>query len=437
MDDNEEVKHFLQRTGQAPQARNNHMKSTLEQNRPDPRVPAKRTTSKVARSGDTEGLVRIGLVFGYGLGFYRDILHGVKAFAADQPHWVFTPIAPDCRALESPRVKKQHGFIAHVFTKTVAESLRRLRRPVVNVSGVLPELAFPRVVVDHDAVGRMAARHLLERGMRQFAFVGFPHHAFSRGREAGFVGELERAGHRVAVFHDRMQRLGDPTGQWRWNESLLTWLQSLPKPLGLFASNDSQGVQLSEYCRHRGFKVPDEVAIVGVDDDDLLCDLARPSLSSVALPGERIGLEAAKMLEQILMGKRLPERRLVLPPVRVVVRASSDIQALPDADVATAVRYIRDHAGEPIDVRDLLAAVPVSRRSLERRFRRHLQRGIWEEIRRAHLERAKMLLVDTELPMSVVARRSGFTDSRHLSIVFRQATGGTPTEFRRQHRVRG
>ncbi|MGH7135760.1 MAG: substrate-binding domain-containing protein [Pirellulales bacterium] len=371
------------------------------------------------------------------MGFYRDILHGIKAFAADRPHWVFTPIAPDRRALESPPVKEQDGFIAHIFTEPLAKSLKCLRRPVVNVSGVLPELPFPRVVVDHKAVGRMAARHLLERGVRRFAYVGFPQHAFSLDREAGFVSELKQTGSPIAVFHDRMQKLGDPTGQWRWNELLLAWLDSLSKPLGLFASNDSQGVQLSEYCRHLGVKVPDEVAIVGVDDDDLLCDLARPSLSSVALPGERIGLEAARMLEQILARRRLSKPRLVLPPVRVVVRASSDIQALPDADVAAAVRYIRDRCDEPIDVRDLLAAVPISRRSLERRFRRHLQRGIWEEIRRAHLERAKALLAETDLPMSVVAQRSGFTDSRQLSIVFRQETGGTPTQFRQESRIRG
>lgn len=419
--------------------RNNRMKSTRDNgsHRAHPIGSDNRGPAKSLRARDSNRPLRIGLVFGYGLGYYRDILHGVKAFAADRPRWVFTPIATDRRALEAPLAKKQDGFIAHVFTEALAEALARLRRPVVNVSGVLPELPFPRVIVDHEAVGQMAARHLLDRGVRQFAFVGFPHHAFSLGREAGFVGELERAGCQAAVFHDRLQKLSDPTGLWRWNESLLAWLRSLTKPLGLFASNDSQGVQLSEYCRHLQFSVPDEVSIVGVDDDDLLCDLARPSLSSVALPGKRIGLEAARMLEQLILGEGLSESRLVLPPVRVVVRASSDIQALPDADVAAAVRYIRDHADEPFEVCDLLAAVPVSRRSLERRFRRHLQRGIWEEIRRAHLERAKTLLVDTDLPMSIVAQRSGFTDSRQLSIVFRQATGGTPTQFRQQHRIRG
>ena len=381
-------------------------------------------------------LLRIGLVFGFGLAFYRDILHGVKALAAERPRWVLTPIAPDCRALDSPLVETQDGFVAHVFTKALAEGLAALGKPVVNVSGVLPELPFPRVVVDHQAVGRLAAEHILSRGLRQFGFVGYPQHDFSLAREAGFRREIESAGRAGAVFRVGTQKLGDPTGLWRWNSVLLGWLKSLPKPVGVFASHDSQGVQVSEYCRHLGFNVPDEVAIVGVDDDDLLCDLARPSLSSVALPGERIGYEAAGMLEQLVLGKRLSTPRLELPPIRLVVRQSSDIQALPDAEVAMAVRYIRDHAMQPIRVQDVMRAVPTSRRSLERRFRRLLQRGIFEEIRRAHLEQAKKLLADSDMPMSLVAQRSGFTDSRQLSIVFRQETGMPPTRFRQKYRSR-
>lgn len=381
-------------------------------------------------------LLQIGLVFGYGLAFYRDILHGVKTLAAERPHWVLTPIAPDRRALNSPLVKTQHGFIAHVFTKELAAGLRALRKPVVNVSGVLPELRFPRVVVDHREVGRLAAEHLLGHGLRHFGFVGYPEHAFSLGREEGFCREVERAGFAVSVFRDRVRRLADPNGLWRWNRSLLKWLRALPSGAGVLASHDSQGVQVAEYCRYLGLRVPDEVAIVGVDDDDLLCDLARPSLSSVKLPGPRIGYEAAVMLERLIRRQHLETSRLVLPPVRLVVRQSSDIQAIADADVSAAVRYIRDHVGEPIDVGDVVRGVAASRRSLERRFRRLVQRGIGQEIRRAHLERAKALLADTDLPMSLVAARSGFTDSRQLSIVFRQETGLTPTRFRQQYRLR-
>jgi LacI family transcriptional regulator len=379
-------------------------------------------------------LLRVGLVFGYGLAFYRDILHGVKAFAAERPDWLLTPIVPDRRALDSPLTRAHDGFIAHVFTAALAERLAELGKPVVNVAGVLPDLPFPRVSVDHEAVGRLAARHFLDRGVRRFAFVGYPRHEFSIGREKGFCLEVEQAGFAAALFRDCLQRPGDPTGLWRWNRALLEWLESLATPVGIFTSHDSQGAQISEYCRHLGREVPDEVAIVGVDDDDLLCDLARPSLSSVALPGGRIGYEAAAMLERLMLGRRLKTARIELPPVRLVARQSSDILAIADPEVSQAMRYILAHAAEPIGVADVLRAVPVSRRSLERRFRRLLRRGIGEEIRRAHLERAKGLLVDSELPMSRVAARSGFTDSRQLSIVFRQETGLTPTGFRQRYR---
>jgi LacI family transcriptional regulator len=380
-------------------------------------------------------LVRIGLVFGYGLAFYREILSGIKAFAAERPHWILTPIAPDLRSLQSPLVGQQDGFIGHIFTRSLGAALASLKRPVVNVSGVLPELPFPRVVVDHEAVGRLAAEHLLEQGLTSFGFVGYAPHEFSRGRERGFRRAVEAAGRTVAIFHDRGQRLSDPNGLWRWNPAMLAWLKSLPLPAGVFASHDTQGVQLSEYCRQLALRVPDDVALVGADDDDLLCNLARPSLSSVALPGERIGYEAATMLEARLSRKRRIEQR-TLPPVRLVVRPSSDIQSIPDPEVAKAVRYIRDHADQPLRVRDVLRAAPASRRSLERRFRKWLSRGVSEEIRRRHLERARTLLSESDLPMSRVAELSGFTDSRQLSIVFRQATGQTPTAWRQQFRSR-
>lgn len=381
-------------------------------------------------------LLRIGLVFGYGLGFYRAILQGINGFAAERPHWILTPIAPDLRSLQSPLLAMQDGFIAHIFTTPIADGLAAYGKPLVNVAGVLPGLPFPRIVVDHEEVGRMAARHLLSAGVTQFGFVGFPQHAFSIGREQGFRSEVELAGHKVAVFHDQQRRAGDPDGLWRWNPAMLDWLRSLPTPVGILASNDIQGLQVSEYCRQIGVRVPEEIAIVGVDDDDLLCNLARPSLSSVALPGERLGYEAAGMLEQLMMGKRLKEQHRQLPPVKLRIRQSSDIQAIPDADVAQAVRFIRDHASEPIRVSDILKAVPTSRRSLERRFRKLLQRGVSEEIRRVHLDLAKALLVDTDLSMTRIAECAGFTDGRQLSIVFRQATGLTPTVWRHQFRPR-
>ena len=170
------------------------------------------------------------------------------------------------------------------------------------------------------------------------------------------------------------------------------WLTGLPRPVGILASHDPQAVELSELCRHSGLRVPEEVALVGVDNDDLLCELGAPSLTSVALPAERVGFEAARLLDCLLTRPR-PRGRpggsaLLLPPQGVVTRVSTDVLAIDDAEVVATLRFIRQHAHESIQVKDVLDEVPVSRRTLERRVRAALGRGVWEEIRRAHLERA-------------------------------------------------
>jgi LacI family transcriptional regulator len=386
----------------------------------------------------TKHSTRIGLVMGYGLDFYRDILRGIKEFAETRPNWVFTPIAPDPRAVRAMGPLRHHGMIAHIFNSELADALIEPKRPVVNVSGVLPDLPVPRVGVDHVAVGRLAAEHLLDRGFRHFGFFGYPDHAFSIGREAGFRATIEAAGCRVVSYHEPDPKKADPTGLWKWNDRLRRWLTGLPRPVGILASHDPQGVELSEVCRHSGLRVPEEVALVGVDNDDLLCELARPSLTSVALPAERIGFEAARLLDSLLTSprRRLRQSALLLPPQGVVVRGSSDILAINDADVAAALRFIRRHAHEPIQVKDVLNEVPVSRRTLERRLRAALGRGVWAEIRRVHLDRGKSLLAETSMPMSEVARYAGFSDQRQLSVVFRQELGLTPTAYRRQFRSR-
>ncbi len=382
--------------------------------------------------------IRIGLVFSYSLSYYRDIVRGIRAFAESRHHWAFTPIAPDPKAIKALRPLDHDGLIAHVFTQDLADSLLRLRKPVVNVSGVLPDLPMPRVMVDHEQVGRLAASHLLDRGLRHFGFFGYSQHAFSLGRELGFRQAVEQAGFQVARYLSNDPLHPEPTGLWRRDGRLQRWLEGLPHPVGLLASHDIQGVQLSEACQRAGLRVPDEVALLGVDDDDLLCELSRPPLSSVALPGESIGFEAARMLDKLISARRRRPglRTLLLASPGVVARQSSDVMAIEDEDVAVAVRFIRSNACRNIGVTDVLEAVAVSRRSLERRFRATLRRGLAEEIRRVRMDRAKSLLSGTELPIAQVAANSGFSEAKHLSTVFRRETGVTPSEHRRLSRSR-
>jgi LacI family transcriptional regulator len=293
-------------------------------------------------------------------------------------------------------------------------------------------------MADHEQVGRLAVEHFLDRGLRHFGFFGYTDHAFSKGREGGFRRVVERAGFAVSSYLSDDPLHPEPTSLWRWNEGLRDWLVRLSRPAGVLASHDIQGVQLSEVCHRTGLRVPDDVALLGVDDDDLLCKAARPPLSSVALPGERIGFEASQMMEGLLSRRasHVRHRTILLPSPGVITRRSSDVLALEDEDVATAVRFIRAHAHESIGVAAVLAAVATSRRSLERRFRTTLGRGVGEEIRRVRLERAKALLTGTELAIAQVARYSGFSEAKHLSTAFRRVTGRTPSEYRNSSRAR-
>jgi LacI family transcriptional regulator len=319
----------------------------------------------------------------------------------------------------------------------VADSLAALKRPVVNVSRALADLPFPRVGVQEGQVGRLVAEHLLQRGFRHLAFVGSSEFSYSLQREAGFREVLLAAGHALARYETPADSLLVTRRRpWSADPRLRRWLLDLPKPVAIFGCNDQCGVQLAEACREADLRVPEDVALVGVDNDDLLCELARPALSSVGIPAEQIGYEAAALLDRLLQGAAPPAEPVLLPPLGLIVRQSSDVVAIEDRDVAAALCFIRDHAHVPLAVPDVLRAVPVSRRALERRARQAIGRTLGDEIRRVHLERAKNLLSGTDMPMNDVAQHSGFSSAKHFCTVFHQELGCTPTLYRRRYRGR-
>ena len=382
--------------------------------------------------------IRIGLVVTYSLDYCRGILRGVKRYAEAKPEWMFVPIEPDPDGLRLLQEVRPAGVIAHLYDRALAAALLQLERPLVNVSGVLDDLPVCRIGPDDLAVGRMAAAHFLDRGFRSFGFAGHRNHAYSQRREQGFREGVTAAGWTVRSYHEPENLAFRPHGRlWALERALLDWVSHLPKPTALFACNDQWGLQLSEVCHQRGLRMPEDVAILGVQNDDLLCELARPSLSIVAVAKEKIGWEAAALLDRLLAGGPRPAAPLLIPPTEVVCRRSSDTLAVEDGDVVAAVQFIRQNCQRPLSVDQVLAVVAVSRRTLERRFQQTLNRGVWQEIRRAHLERAKRLLLNTDLPMAGVARRAGFSDQKQLSVIFKQETRLTPTAFRRLFRADG
>jgi LacI family transcriptional regulator len=224
--------------------------------------------------------IRVGLVFSQSLDYCRRILRGIKEYSERKPDWVLLPIAPEPRAVQELGTLCPVGVIAHIFTPVLAERLLALRTPLVNVSAVLGNLSLPRVVSDNVAVGRMAALHLLDRGFTSFGFVGQHHHAYSTYREQGFREAIESSGHQVDCYHEHRTRPFTPTGHlWALDRDVQCWMASLRLPVGVFAPNDIWGVQLAEVCRQLELRVPEDVSLIGVDNDDLLCNLSRPPLS--------------------------------------------------------------------------------------------------------------------------------------------------------------
>jgi LacI family transcriptional regulator len=223
---------------------------------------------------------------------------------------------------------------------------------------------------------------------------------------------------------------------WNLEQPAITaWLNSLPKPVGLMACNDVRGRQIIEACSLGEMHVPNEVAVVGVDEDRLLSELSNPPLSSVALNAEQGGFRAAALLDDLMSGRSSVRQTLLVEPLWVVTRPSSDVLAIEDRDVAAAVAFIRKNAKRPIGVQDIVKQTAMSRRALEIRFQRCLGRSIRDEIERIRLEWTKQLLVETDLPLGKIADCAGFGSQSYLSKVFHETIGITLTQYRRDHRI--
>lgn len=320
----------------------------------------------------------------------------------------------------------------------ITEALAALDLPTVLIGG---HESRPRTVcvgVDNEKVGEAAARHLLDRGLRHFVFVGKPY-PFSMLRQHGFTAALAAAGHRCSATHIETGRtLEHYIEDWLHTDaSLEAWLRQLPKPVGIFAAHDTTGWHILQVCATAGLRVPDDVAVVAANNDELTCGLAHPPLSSVSIPWDKIGAEVALTVARLLARRSRraaspPDVRI--PPDGVAVRQSSHLMAVAEPLLAQALAFIHQHAGSPIRVKDLLQHVPLSRRRLEQLFQTHLKRSPKAEITRVRIEQAKNLLARTDLFIPRVAERCGYVYPARFSTAFKQLAGLTPTAYRRQFR---
>jgi LacI family transcriptional regulator len=361
----------------------------------------------------------------------RAIMRGVANYLERNPAWELHSIPMGRTHVEILNAAVlADGIITRPYTSEMADLVQASGKPCVAVQ-YYGRQAIPNVGSNHEQVGNLAAEHLASQGFREFAFFGSAGKQFSLDRANAFERALTARGFACHVLH--AGRTEPETIAWNAPDpAVVRWLLGLPQPVGVLAGNDFMARQLLLAAKHAELRVPDDLAVVGVDNDELICRFTSPRLSSIDIAGEQIGYTAAQMLDKLLHGQTINASRVLVDPARLVVRQSSDVLAVADPNVAAAVRFIREHTAERMGVEDVLAEVPVARRTLEKNFRRLLGRSIHEEIVESRIRRAKQLLADTEMSIPEITAVCGFANRGHLSEVFRQRTGQAPAAYRRE-----
>lgn len=361
---------------------------------------------------------------------------GIFRYAHTSLPWDFIVYQQSARDLRNLRHWNPHAVIGDFGRVDLAAKASRMGVPVVNLHGGVAHAGLPQVGVDDEAIGRMAAQHLLDCGRERFGYVGFPGSGMPASRWRGFSSTLAAKGIEAATLFPYAEDDADIL-QSEWDDPVRhieRWMAKLPGPVGIFACSDLVATFVSEACRHLGLRVPEDVAILGVDDDEDLCEGCHPPLSSIRLPYEATGRRAAQLLDDLFHGAAAPAEPILLPPSQVVARQSTDLAAVDNAALAKALAFIQDAAGRGLRVNDVARHAGMSRRSLERRFQERFGRSPHQEIRRVQLETAKRLLRESDAKLEAVAAGCGLSSSIRLGLEFRQKLGFTPGEYRRQFR---
>lgn len=365
--------------------------------------------------------------------FVERLLPGILDFARDQGGWVFTRI-PERLTPSFEWLRNWEGDGAFVLISNGADAkvARSLPMPIVNVGGYVQDVRVPTVTLDQQMVGRLAAEHLLERRFHRFGYYGVRDLWYSGQRRIGFELALKSAGYTCSSIESaNLSR-----SPWNWRRvggELARWLRSLQPPVGIMASWDLRAQMLSEACTMIGLRVPEDVAIIGVDNDPIACEFCIPQLTSVSRNDRELGWQAANLLSQLLEGKRSLKLPILIAPDRVVARRSTDTLVIEDPEVAGLVQTIRDQLNEVFGVERILALSPLSRRQLEQRFRRSVGSSPYAFLNELRVDRAKLLLAESQKrTLTTVASECGFSELRRFRMVFHRLTKLSPAEYRRR-----
>lgn len=362
------------------------------------------------------------------------MLKGIAQYERSHRPWAAF-LDDEARAENDPRwlrSKKWHGVISRHTTPALVQSCAALNLPLVDLNDTPPFAGVPKIRPDNVGLGHLCAEHFLERGFRHFGYCGFKTNGWACERREGFCEALRLAGQSCDVFD--VEYPGDLTPFWdeKQTAAIAAWLRRLPKPAAVMACNDMRALQVIGAAQAAGLLVPEEIAVIGVNNDPIRCDLSYPPLSSAAANAFQSGYAGAETLDLLMSGREPDNFDRRIEPLGIVTRQSSDILAIGDKNVAAALSYIREHACHGITVEDVLKHAFASRSQLEKKFRHHLGRSPQAEIRRVQVAKIRQLLVETDFPLKKIADLTGFEHVEYMCVVFKRLTGDAPGAYRKR-----
>jgi len=374
------------------------------------------------------------------------IMDGITEYIRAKGDWQLI-IWPDnsIKSLQFLKKRGCKGAFVSTQTATKAKELIQLDIPVIALSTVQDMYNLPYISANSKQVSEMAAEYLLGKEFQNFGFFGLTQAKWSRDRFEFYSDYLKKKGHTTAVFNEKQipiindftpfTRLWINTTVGTGQEELIKWLRDLPKPIAILASCDIFACHLINVAKEANINMPDEVAILGVNNDNAVCNICDPPLSSISLNFKKAGYSAAKLLDKIISGQDTMHGQCVeILPTHVETRGSTDVYAINDHDIVQAMKYIRKNSNKPLQVNEIASNVCMSKRSLQMRFTKAVGRSIHDEIVAAHFEIAKILLIETSLPIDEIASRSGFHYTSNMRRAFTKITGMLPQKYRQQHR---
>jgi LacI family transcriptional regulator len=385
--------------------------------------------------------LRVVLLIESSRSYGRQLLKGIAAYARAHARWTFFHEERALGMPVNPRVKKwsPNGVIGRLMGEQVVRFARQLNVPTVDLFHEDELPGIPGVAIDQESLIRLAIDHFLERGFKNFAYCGFSNLMFSELRQACFIQRLAEHGFRADVFSYPGLKSGSGLAMYeehavQYNEQLSDWLHGLPKPVALFACNDWRAQQILSICVEKGIEVPEKIAVLGVDNDDVECELSNPPLSSIDPNVELIGYQAAALLDRLMKGEKIPTKREIVPAKGIIARRSTDVMVVDDPDAAEAINFIRKHARDGISLEEAAKQLCISQKTLSRWFLKHLGHSPATEIMRVRVQQIQELLRTTNLNLEEIGSLLGFAHVESMQRIFKRTTGMTPGVYRRQCR---